>query len=108
MTKFYNIKLCKNSFIGCHITTVGQVEQFKQCRYLICLKTLWHMAENHLVCCESFQFSCSRVVEDYVNPSFLCCLANAVSYFQTKYFIYVRQIFGCEGEAATVNIAICS
>jgi hypothetical protein len=66
------------------------------------------MAENHLVCCESFQFSCSRVVEDYFNPSFLCCLANAVSYFQTKYFIYVRQIFGCEGEAATVNIAICS
>ena len=78
------------------------------CSYLICLKTLWHMAKNHLVCCESFQFSHSGVVEDYVNPSFLSSLANAIPYFQTKYFTHVRQIFGCEGEATRVNIAICS
>jgi hypothetical protein len=48
------------------------------------------------------------VVEDYVNLSFLSCLANAIPYFQAKYFTHVRQIFGCEGEATRVNIAICS
>ena len=50
------------------------------------------MGGNDLVCCKSFQFSHSGVVEDYVNPSLPCCRANAVSYFQTKYFIHVRYL----------------
>jgi hypothetical protein len=46
------------------------------------------------------QFSYSSVSEDYVNPSFLRCRANAVSYFKTKYFKHARQIFSFEEEAA--------